>query len=89
MKLIEFPEQTVVYAKDQPQYLPLPAHQVSDSLEGEIVFCWEASWRERFAILLSGKLWHSVLTFRSPLQPQLLSVKKPEMAVRGAAPDNP
>ena len=27
MKLVEFPEQTVVIAKDQPEYLPLPAQE--------------------------------------------------------------
>ena len=89
MKLVEFPEQTVVYAKDQPEYLPLPAHKVPGSPEGEIVFCWQASWRERFRILFIGKLWHSVLTFNQPLQPQLLATEKPEMALTGAAPRKP
>jgi len=31
MKLIEFKEQTVVIAKDQPEYMPLPAHQFNDT----------------------------------------------------------
>ena len=28
MKIIEFPEQTLVIAKDQPEYQPLPAHRL-------------------------------------------------------------
>lgn len=78
MNLVEFPEQTVVIAKDQPEYLPLPAHQFRDA-EGRIACCWQLSWRERFRILITGRLWHQVLTFGQPLQPQLLSVEKPEM----------
>lgn len=74
MKAIEFPEQTAVIAKDQPEYQPLPAHI---SLRGRATFCWELTRRERFALLFSGKLWHQVLTFNQPLQPQRLSVEKP------------
>lgn len=33
MKLIEFPEQTTVIAKDQPQYNPLPAHQFGNYID--------------------------------------------------------
>jgi hypothetical protein len=78
MKLINFPEQTVVIAKDQPQYLPLPAYQFKDA-QGRIACCWQLTWRERFKVLFSGVLWHQVLTFDKPLQPQLLSTDKPEM----------
>ena len=78
MKLIEFPEQTVIIAKDQPEYKPLPAYQFGDET-GRIAFCWKLTWRERLYVLLSGELWHQVLTFYSPLQPQLLTVEKPDM----------
>lgn len=80
MKLIEFPEQTVVIAKDQPPYIPLPAYQYPDDDEGQIVCCWSLSWRERFKVLFSGRIWHNVLTFNKPLQPQLLQVDKPAMS---------
>lgn len=76
MKVVEFSEQTVTYAKDQVQYLPLPAYQHSGT-EGRITFCWALSWRERLTIMLSGRLWHQVLTFHEPLQPQLLLSRKP------------
>ena len=80
MKLIEFPDQTTTFAKDQPQYRPLPAHQhKSNEEQGRITCCWELSWKERLSVLFGGKIWHSVLTFNHPLQPQLLTTKKPEM----------
>lgn len=80
MELIEFPEQTVVYAKDQPEYLPLPAHRFHDASDvGRIAFCWRLALRERFRVLWYGVLWHQVLTFNQPLQPQMLSTEKPSM----------
>lgn len=78
MDLIEFPEQTVVIAKNQPQYRPLPAHQFKDA-SGTIAFCWRLTWSERLRVLFTGVLWHQVLTFGTPLQPQLLMVEKPIM----------
>lgn len=78
MELVAFPEQTTVYAKDQPQYRALPAHHFGD-VEGRIACCWSLTWRERLRLLLTGKIWHQVLTFNQPLQPQLLAVEKPVM----------
>jgi hypothetical protein len=79
MMLIEFPEQTAVIAKDQPEYHPLPAHRFADDPQGRIACCWKLTWRERLTVLIGGVLWHQVLTFNQPLQPQLLSTTKPEM----------
>ena len=79
MQLIEFPEQTVIYAKDQPEYNPLPAHVVPGSGTGEIICCWKLSWRERLRVLFHGVVWHHILTFHQPLQPQRLAAEKPAM----------
>jgi len=79
VKIIEFPEQSIVIAKDQPQYLPLPAYRFPSDPQGRIACCWKLSWWERFRVLLSGRIWHQILTFNSPLQPQLLTVEKPAM----------
>ena len=81
MKPVEFEGQTLVIAKDQPQYQPLPAFQHFDK-SGRVTFCWRLTWRERLKLLFTGTLWHQVLTFEQPLQPQKLLVDKPEM-VRG------
>ena len=79
MKLVEFSDQNVVFAKHQPEYLQLPAHKFEGDSQGRIVFCWRMTWRERFKILVSGTLWHQVLTFDQPLQPQLLETNRPDM----------
>ena len=70
MRPIEFKEQTTVYAKNQPEYLTLPAHVDAD---GVVTSCWELSWRERFAMLFQGRLWLSAMTFRGSPQPLLPS----------------
>lgn len=79
MKLIEFAEQTVVIAKNQPEYEPLPAHVFEGDRQGRIACCWKLTWWERLQVLWSGLVWHQVLTFGRALQPQLLTVEKPDM----------
>lgn len=79
MKLVEFPEVNRTYAKDQPQYRPLPCHAFADDPQGRIVFCWQLRFWQRLRVLFTGKIWHHVLTFHEPLQPQLLGVEKPQM----------
>jgi len=77
MKLEYFKEHNVVFAKGQPQYIPLPAHRFPNDEQGMIAFCWGLGFWERVWILFSGKIWHQVLTFNRPLQPQMLSAQKP------------
>lgn len=84
MKIIDFPEVTTIYAKDQPQYLALSAHRFGDA-EGRIACCWWLSWRERLQVLFTGRVWQQVLTFNQPLQPQLMTVEKPDFSVNGGA----
>jgi hypothetical protein len=78
MKLIEFPQVNTTYAKDQPEYFPLPAHRFPENSQGHIVCCWQLTIRERLRLLFTGRIWHHVLTFKQPLQPQKLSVTAPE-----------
>lgn len=73
MTPINFPEQNTTYAKDQPEYLPLPA--LTDGTT--CITCWRLTWRERLRVLFSGRLWLSQLHFGSPLQPQRPSVERP------------
>lgn len=80
MKVVSFPEQTVLIAKDQPEYIALPAHRLKNDPYGRITCCWQLTWRERLAVLFSGRIWHQVLTFNNPLQPQLLMAEKPVMS---------
>lgn len=78
-ELIHFPEVTHVIAKNQPQYNPLPAHRWPNDPEGRIVFCYRLNFRARLRVLFGGVIWHQVLTFNRPLQPQLLGTEKPLM----------
>jgi hypothetical protein len=78
MKIVEFPEQNVIYAKDQPQYWPLPAFKLPNDARGQVICCWKLTWIERIKIAFTGKIWHSMLTFNKPLQPQMMWVDKPK-----------
>ena len=78
MKPISFPEHNVVYAKDQPEYLPLPAFK-NDSREGDVISCWQLSFTERLRILFTGKLWVSLMSFNKPLTPSFFSTKKSDV----------
>lgn len=69
-----FDGSNIVFAKDQPEYLPLPAH-LSDG--GIVTSCWKLTWKERLKVLIWGKLYLQVLTFNKPLQPQLPLVDNP------------
>ena len=73
MKPIEFKEQNVVYAKDQKEYQPLPALKFED---GEVLTCWELSWKELFRVIFTRKIWVAQLTFNRPLSPQFLTTDK-------------
>jgi hypothetical protein len=66
MMPVSFPQQTMVWAKDQPPYRPLPAY----TDDNETVTCWRMTWWERLLILCSGTLWLRQLNFGAPLQPQ-------------------
>lgn len=75
----------VTFAKDQPQYLPLPAYRDSGD-KGAVLSRWRLSWKERLKILWTGNLYLWCLTFQQPLQPLFPTVDKPDVDVesRGA-----
>lgn len=79
MKLITFKEQNIVIAENQPEYMPLPAYVYHKDPQGRIACCWKLDWKERLRILFAGVIWHQILTFKQPLQPQLLTIEKPIM----------
>lgn len=75
MKPVEFEGQNTVFAKDQPQYLPLPAHFDAD---GWVTSCWGLSDEEVAKIISTKKLWMTSLTFKQPLQPFMITVDRPD-----------
>ncbi len=74
MKYIKFKECNTIFAKDQSQYLQLPAHK-SDN--GCVTICIEITIWEYFKLLFTRRLWLSLLTFNKPLQPLKITIKKP------------
>lgn len=74
MKPIDFDHSNVTFAKDQPEYQPLPAFRADD---GTVISCWKLTFRERLKMLFTGRLWISNLTFNNPLQPQLPMINSP------------
>ena len=75
MNIIKFKECNCIFAEDQFEYQPLPAHRSGD---GIVTSCWKLSFWERIGILFSGCLFVQTLTFRHPLQPLKLLVGKPD-----------
>ncbi len=78
MKPIEFEEQNIVFAKDQPEYQPLPAYRQMGKT-GNVVTCWEFSDEEMEVLKTTKKLWISIYTFNQPLQPILPSINKSDV----------
>lgn len=78
MKPIEFPEVNVTFAKDQPEYQPLPAFK-DPGPEGAVISCWKLSFKERIKILFTGELWVSLWTFHQPLTPSLFTTNKSDV----------
>ncbi len=64
---VSFKQQNCVYAKDQPDYIPLPAHKTKS---GIVTSCWTFSFWERVRILFGANIYWSQLTFNQALQPQ-------------------
>jgi hypothetical protein len=83
--LVAFAEQTVVIAKDQPEYRPMPAYRYENDNCGRIVFCWKLCLIDRLKVLFTGVVWQQQMTFNGPIQPALLLVDKPSMPMHGGA----
>ena len=64
----------ITFAKDQPEYLPLPALRFADGL---VLTRWRLSAEELAALVNGEDLYLSVWTFNRPLQPVLLTVGLP------------
>lgn len=78
MKPIEFKHQNIVFAKDQSEYQPLPALRI-DSQGGEVITCWQLSFKERIKILFTGVVWMSLMTFNKKMTPCYLAVNRKEV----------
>ena len=61
----------IVFAKDQPQYDPLPA---CVDPNGVVMTEWELTAEDLARVLAGGRVRLWVYTFRQPLQPVMLEV---------------
>lgn len=64
----------VVFAKDQPEYLPLPALCRHDSPDLPVTSRWALTDAERGKIAAGADVVLTLLTFGDPLQPITLEV---------------
>ena len=78
MKPVEFKHQNIVFAKDQPEYQPLPSLRL-DTPEGEVISCWRLSFKERLQVLVFGRVWLSLMSFNKPLTPSFMAVNRKEV----------
>lgn len=78
MKAIEFEQQNIIFAKDQKEYLPLPAYTQENGL---VTFCMELEDGELEDIMKTKVLELTVLTFRRPVQPIKITTIKPTFPV--------
>lgn len=77
-----FSEQNIIFAKDQPEYIPLPALRLEN---GDVITCWHLSDEEIEKIKESKTLYLSVKTFNQPLQPIFLTVEKNDVIIETAS----
>ncbi len=82
MKPESFAEHTVLVAKDQPEYLLLPALILRSEHSIDFYTCWRMTFRERLKALFTGRIWCAQMT-SGQLQPQMLSVHKPFKVLDG------
>jgi hypothetical protein len=65
--------QEIVYAKDQPQYLPLRTLRTSN-YERDVISRWTLTDEQRQAVAQGADIFLSLRTFGNPLQPILIAV---------------
>jgi len=68
---------TVTWAKDQPEYRPLPA-LTEDGPYGRVISRWALSHRERELVAAGGDIYLELMTFHKPLQPIIVGVFYPQ-----------
>lgn len=87
MKPIPFPEQNMIVAKDQSEYIPLPSLRIPGDPKGQVVFCMGLSIWERCKLLFTGRIWCILMQFTdqdgkpNPVTPSYFSVNKKDVLI--------
>ena len=68
-----YPEKVI--GKDQAEYENLPSVLSADL--NRVTNRWRLTWKERFAVLLSGDLWTQQLLFGHQVQPMKVMAEEP------------
>jgi len=84
MKPVYFPKSNIIFAKDQPEYLPLPAHKDRD---GAVTTCWTLSFRERLKVFRTGRVWLTLLAFGNRLIESSVPAGKESEGLENWEPD--
>ena len=77
MQPIKFKEANTTFAENQDPYMPLPAFQDPNDTQGQVICCWELTFKERLKVLFSGVVWCGFLTFNEPLTPHYITADYP------------
>lgn len=80
MKPISFKGQTTEIAKNQKEYITLPALVLKDD-EGTVIFCIKMNLWERVWLLFTGKLWCAFLMFGKDMTPSKFSVRRSDFFI--------
>ena len=78
MEPIKFPQANMVYAENQPPFLPLPCYRNKE----ETISCWKLTPEELAKVAETGILWLRQVNFMAPLQAQSPSVDNPFIDVK-------
>jgi hypothetical protein len=70
-----FEQFEVVFAKDQPQYMPLPVLPLND---GQVVISrWRMTWKDRLRLLWTGNVYLWIWSFGRPILPVAIECDEP------------
>lgn len=77
MKPIRFSESNAVYAKNQPQYEPLPVLVQDDGIYRNncVTSLWKPTIKERIQILFGKNIYHHQIVYGGALQPVKLTLE--------------
>lgn len=76
---VEFAGANVVFAKDQPEFLPLPAHVAED---GAVTSCWKLTPEELAEVQRTGCVYVGQLIYGQALQFQWVAAAPPDTTPR-------
>lgn len=74
LKPIKTADTNVVFAENQSEYLPLPAHIIKNDDYGRVFVAYKLTFLQRLVLLFNGMVHIQLMTFCKPLQPISVSI---------------